>query len=256
MKPQIVRFIVPSNKDFQGYNLSQGANTFQSIHPVIHHQKSFSLQLVNGTTTSATAIAPSRVFITSTPPTFNLYDGVTAQKSNNSSINNCIHGAIPNASSSIVGIPINKSCLGEAIPTANMCLSNSASMPQPKTLCGNKNTNDSPCPEPTQRNTKRSNKKLKLEETSGKLVKRCKNWSEEETKTFIAIWSDNYPRLMSGGSRNASIYQSMADELNKILQRRSLTGSEVKAKIGNLVTEYRKKKKELGRTGGSPPTWP
>jgi hypothetical protein len=61
---------------------------------------------------------------------------------------------------------------------------------------------------------------------------------------------------MSGGSRNAAIYQSMADELNKILPCRSLTGPEVKAKIGNLVTEYRRKKKELGRTGGSPPTWP
>ncbi|CAF1039448.1 unnamed protein product, partial [Rotaria sordida] len=224
MKPQIVRFVLPSNKDFQSYNLSQGANTFQTIHPVVHHQKSFSLQLVNGTTSSATAVAPSRVFITSTPPTFNLYDEVTAQKSNNSSINNCIHGTILNPSSSVVGIPINKSCLGEVIPTTNMCLSNSASMPQPTTLCKNKKTSDSPCPEKTQRNTKQSNKRLKLEETSGKLVKRCKNWSEEETKTFIAIWSENYSRLMSSGSRNASIYQSMADELNKILQRRSLTG--------------------------------
>jgi hypothetical protein len=121
MQPQIVRFVVSSNKDFQGYNLSQGANTFQNIHPVVQHQKSFSLQLVNGITPSATAVAPSRVLITSTAPTFNLYDQVAAQKSNNSSINNRIHGAILNPSSSVLGIPINKSCLGEVIPTANIC---------------------------------------------------------------------------------------------------------------------------------------
>ena len=61
---------------------------------------------------------------------------------------------------------------------------------------------------------------------------------------------------MSGGSRNAAIYQLMADELNKILEHRYLTGPDVKAKIGNLVTGYRRKKKELGRTGASPPKWP
>ncbi|CAF2465678.1 unnamed protein product [Rotaria sp. Silwood2] len=90
------------------------------MHPVVHHQKSCSLQLVNETTPSVTAVAPSRVFIISAPPTFNLYDEVTAQKSNNSSINNRIHGAILNPSPSVVGIPINKSYLGEVIPTANM----------------------------------------------------------------------------------------------------------------------------------------
>ena len=73
---------------------------------------------------------------------------------------------------------------------------------------------------------------------------------------FIATWSQNYLRLMSGGSRNAAIYQAMADELNKTFTRRSLTGSEVKAKIGNLITEYRRKKKKLGRAGGSLSTWP
>jgi hypothetical protein len=38
-------------------------------------------------------------------------------------------------------------------------------MPQPTTLCENKKTSDSPCPEQTQRNKKRSTKKIKLEET-------------------------------------------------------------------------------------------
>ncbi|CAF3091800.1 unnamed protein product [Rotaria sp. Silwood2] len=58
--------------------------------------------------------------MTSISPTFYSYDNVTAQKSNNSSINNRIHGAILNPSSSAPGIPINKSCLDEVIPTANI----------------------------------------------------------------------------------------------------------------------------------------
>ena len=150
-------------------------------------------------------------------------------------------------------------------------MSNSVCMPQSTTLCGNRKTSDSSQTEQTQQKTKRSNKKSKLEETNilieivestkfcflgEKLGKRCKNWSEGETKMFIATWSQNYLRVMSGGSRSAAIYQAMADELNKTFTGHSRTGSEVKAKIGNLITEYRRKKKKLGRTGGSPPTWP
>lgn len=34
-----------------------------------------------------------------------------------------------------------------------------------------------------------------------------------------------------------------------------MTGSEVRAKIGNLSTEFKKRKKEQGRTGATPSTW-
>ncbi len=83
-----------------------------------------------------------------------------------------------------------------------------------------------------------------------------RNWTEDETNTFIQVWSDYYPRLTRGGSRHTAIYASMAIELDNMLKTRSLTGAEVKMKIGNLTTEYRKKKKEQGRTGASPCTWP
>jgi hypothetical protein len=48
----------------------------------------------------------------------------------------------------------------------------------------------------------------------------------------------------------------MADEFNKSFNDFSLTGADVKSKIGNLVTEYRRKKKEQGKTGASPSPWP
>ncbi|CAF2956025.1 unnamed protein product [Rotaria sp. Silwood2] len=41
-----------------------------------------------------------------------------------------------------------------------------------------------------------------------------------------------------------------------MLPSRTLTGHDVKAKIGNLVGEYRRKKKDMGKTGASPPSWP
>ncbi len=50
-----------------------------------------------------------------------------------------------------------------------------------------------------------------------KSIKRCRNWTECETITFIQVWNDHYPKLTSGGSRNSSIYHSMANQLNEML---------------------------------------
>ena len=47
----------------------------------------------------------------------------------------------------------------------------------------------------------------------------------------------------------------MALVLNQLLSPRVFTGRDVRVKIGNLVTEYRRKKTEQGRTGASPCTW-
>lgn len=85
--------------------------------------------------------------------------------------------------------------------------------------------------------------------------KRGRNWNEEDTTVFIGVWSDNYSSLMHGGSRNAPIYNSMAEELNTLLPDKCLSGADIKSKIGNLVTEYRRKRKQQGKTGGSPSTW-
>lgn len=83
-----------------------------------------------------------------------------------------------------------------------------------------------------------------------------RNWTEDETGIFIDIWSDYYEKLTSGGSRHSPIYHSMANQLNVLLKGRLLTAVDVKSKIGNLVTEYRRRKKELGTTGSSPSSWP
>jgi len=90
----------------------------------------------------------------------------------------------------------------------------------------------------------------------GKLSKRGKNWTEAETITFIELWSEYYDKLMSGGSRNTPIYNLMAEKLKEVLPNRLLSGADVRAKIGNLVTEYRRKRKEQGKTGASPCAWP
>ncbi|CAF3117110.1 unnamed protein product [Rotaria socialis] len=112
---------------------------------------------------------------------------------------------------------------------------------------------------PISQSTPSSSEKRKtkqIEEPASKTAKRCKNWSEEETNTFISVWSDYYSKLTTGGARNAPIYNTIAKQLNEMLPSRTLTGHEVKAKIGNLVGEYRRKKKEMGKTGASPPSWP
>ncbi|CAF3332314.1 unnamed protein product [Rotaria sp. Silwood2] len=255
MKPQLVRVVVSSKKDLQGSNLPQaGSGNFtQTIHPVVHPRNYFSLQLVNPNTSPTNIVTPSRIFMNSTSPTFNLHDEVLAQKSNNSPINNRVHGVVFSPSS-VVNIPINKSGLSEIAPTFNTC--NSSAVPQPTTLRENKKKVDSLCYEQPQRNKKLSNKKLKLDNTDERALKRSRNWTEQEVKTFITIWGEYYSKLMSGGSRNAPIYQAMTDDLNELLQGRSLTSTEVKSKIGNLVAEYRRRRKELGRTGGSSSTWP
>ncbi|CAF3340251.1 unnamed protein product [Rotaria sp. Silwood2] len=85
--------------------------------------------------------------------------------------------------------------------------------------------------------------------------KRSKNWSEEETSTFISVWSEYYDKLTAGGSRNMPIYNAMAQQLNSLFAPRVISGNEVKVKIFNIVSEYRKRKKEQGKSGGSPTTW-
>ncbi|CAF1404560.1 unnamed protein product [Rotaria sordida] len=96
---------------------------------------------------------------------------------------------------------------------------------------------------------------MPINDTCLKIVKR-KSWTENETITFISVWTDYYPQLISGKSRHSPVYHSMANQLNQILKDRSLTAADVKSKIGNMVTEYRRKKKELGTTGSSPSSWP
>ncbi|CAF2937791.1 unnamed protein product [Rotaria sp. Silwood2] len=47
----------------------------------------------------------------------------------------------------------------------------------------------------------------------------------------------------------------MANQLNEIFTNRNVSAADVKSKIGNLITEYRRRKKEQGTTGASPCSW-
>jgi hypothetical protein len=84
---------------------------------------------------------------------------------------------------------------------------------------------------------------------------RQRKFSEEENILFINVWTEHFHRLMKGGMRNTPIYHAIAAEFNSLVPTIAMTGTEVKAKIGNLTVEYRKRKKEQGKTGCSPSTW-
>ena len=85
-----------------------------------------------------------------------------------------------------------------------------------------------------------------LDENSSR---RGRNWSENETIAFIGVWTDHYPKLIPGGTRNTPVHNAMALALNQLLSSRVFTGRDVRIKSGNLVTGYRRKKTEQGRTG-------
>lgn len=87
------------------------------------------------------------------------------------------------------------------------------------------------------------------------LSKRNKNWKDDETIAFIGVWVEHQPKLEKPESRNTPIYNGMAEELSELLNPRCLTGHDVKTKIGNLSGEYRRRKTEQIKTGGSPCTW-
>jgi hypothetical protein len=85
--------------------------------------------------------------------------------------------------------------------------------------------------------------------------KRSKNWSEEETNVLIGVWAEHYQTLTSSTTRNTPTYDKMAQELSGLLPTRSITGFDVNMKIKNLASEYRKRKREQGKTGASPCPW-
>ncbi|CAF1313117.1 unnamed protein product, partial [Rotaria sordida] len=228
MKPQYIRVIKSLNQDFQSNIPSQATIHLRTVRPVLNQQNNIaSAQFLQGFT-GVTAATPSRIIVNSLPSTFTLTNETTAVKTNSSIVAVPIHETSVKSSSSVVCAPVKGP-------------SNNDIMPINDTFA--------------QRNQKQSSKRMKVEESGLKIVKR-KSWTENETITFISVWTDYYPQLISGKSRHSPVYHSMANQLNQILKDRSLTAADVKSKIGNMVTEYRRKKKELGTTGSSPSSWP
>ncbi|CAF1582771.1 unnamed protein product [Rotaria magnacalcarata] len=258
MKPQYVRFVMSPNNNVQFNVQPQNSHYLKlnSVHKVLHQNNVVSsLQILNGINPPATATLPTRLIINSSPKTFTLSSPITPQTINKSTAGITILEQVPN-SSSVVDIPIARSTTAESPLSAETLMSPVTTMTKSKSTAANKNTkNELVYLESTPRATKKTDKKIKHLETTPKAAKRSRNWSQGETLSFIRIWSDFQLQLNKGGQRNTSIYNQMAKELNSIFKDRQLSGADVKCKISNLTIEYRKKKKEQGKTGGSPSSW-
>ncbi|CAF2610044.1 unnamed protein product [Rotaria sp. Silwood2] len=268
MKPQYIHVIKSLNQDFQSNIPSQATIHLRTVRPILNQQNTVSsAQFLQGFT-GVTAATPTRIIVNSLPSTFTLTNETRAVKTNSSIVAVPIHETSVNSSSSVVCAPVKGPSNYDIMPTKDTFIQNNetgkskiigpinaTSNLQKTSSPSKKKRISSPHSEVAQRSQKQSSKRIKVEESSLKIAKR-KTWTENETITFISVWTDYYPQLISGKSRHSPIYHSMANQLNQILKDRSLTAADVKSKIGNMVTEYRRKKKELGTTGSSPSSWP
>ncbi|CAF0977948.1 unnamed protein product [Rotaria sordida] len=238
MDPKVVRCVVPSNNIFKLNILSQTLSQPGNVHRVLNVQTpSIPFQVLNQVQSPSVITKAARIIITS-PSTLNLSNELTQSNVDNPRLEPMNVETPQSASSSRIDVPIVRSNSIETPRTTDNHSSSIAAVLQ--------STPSS--------STKKKNKRIK--ELDSKTTKRCKNWSEKETITFIAVWSEYYLRLTTGGTRHAPIYDKMAKQLNEMSMNRCFTGHDVKKKIGNLVSEYRRKKKEQGKTGASPSPWP
>ncbi|CAF3823067.1 unnamed protein product [Rotaria sp. Silwood1] len=217
MDPKVVRCVVPSNNIFKLNISSQTLSQSGNVHRVFNCQTPFiPFQVLNQVQSSSVNTKAARIIITS-PGTLNLSNGLTQSNVDNPKLEPLSVETSPSASPSRIDVPIIRSNNIEIPHTTDNHSSSSAAVLQ--------STPSS--------STKKKNKRV------------------EEP-----VWSEYYQRLNTGGARHAPIYDQMAKQLKEMSLNRCLTGHDVKKKIGNLVGEYRRKKKEQGKTGASPSPWP
>ncbi|CAD7011440.1 unnamed protein product [Ceratitis capitata] len=82
---------------------------------------------------------------------------------------------------------------------------------------------------------------------------RRRKWNLTEEQSFLDCWEGRAQDLR-GCRKNSHIYKEMAVELTQA--GIEVTGIEVKFKMQNLISKYKKLKAEMGPSGASPPTWP
>ncbi|CAF1618439.1 unnamed protein product [Adineta ricciae] len=239
MRPQYVRIIVPSNQQIRFLApVQQG---------VLQQPRLYMPSQVR-------MIAPNASVVTSSVSSSNFENNTVLRTPLASLDANC------STSSTVVAASSNHEPPHASSTSTNTSLQNTF-VQFDSTSDKNNNSNETVLSTSIKRNrssSSQSNKTLitKSATKMSKKNKRGKNWSEEETSVFINIWSEHYDSLMTGGTRNTKIYHGMAQQLNEFLSPRVMTGTDVKAKIANLVSEYRKKRKESGKTGSSPSSWP
>ncbi|TMW51152.1 hypothetical protein DOY81_003768 [Sarcophaga bullata] len=81
--------------------------------------------------------------------------------------------------------------------------------------------------------------------------KTASKWDQSAERALLEVWSDMMPRLR-GCRKNSHILMEMASELE--MQGFNYTVEELKTKMHNMTTRYRKEKSRMG-TGGSPTDW-
>ncbi|CAF1460936.1 unnamed protein product, partial [Didymodactylos carnosus] len=80
-----------------------------------------------------------------------------------------------------------------------------------------------------------------------------KNRTDEETLCLISTWEEYYNRLMFDKTkRNNPVYLDMINSLKDLIPRRSLSVDDIKHKITNLVSEYRKNNSSRELLGPAP----
>ncbi|XP_058826272.1 uncharacterized protein LOC131686126 [Topomyia yanbarensis] len=89
-------------------------------------------------------------------------------------------------------------------------------------------------------------------ERSSKKTKKNR-WSAACIDLLVELWADKIADLR-GNRKNNHVYQEIRHELDK---RGFTVGTdEIKVRIHNLTSKYKKEKALIGPSGGSPSTWP
>ncbi|CAF3863201.1 unnamed protein product [Rotaria sordida] len=236
MIPQCVRVVFPSNKNIQVLLPSQ-QSVFQCPRPSTLEQ----IRIVNPTafvsqSTSNSSTSQSHVIPSSLPAS--LISKEQATQNTSLFVTGTSSCEMPSLLSQTTSdVAPQENTLGTN-STSDTDVSSGKTAPSSSTSMKRQHSSS------YSMNKGKVNKSLVISENDDrckKKIKRAKNLSEEETSIFISVWSEYYDSLISSGSRNMPIYNSMAQHLNQLLSPRVMSGGEVKAKIFNLVAEYRER---------------
>ncbi|XP_067617113.1 uncharacterized protein [Eurosta solidaginis] len=86
-----------------------------------------------------------------------------------------------------------------------------------------------------------------------KQYKKRNQWREGTEAVLIDIWRSKVGELR-GVRKNSHIVEQMAVELEQLGV--VYTPAEIKSKMHNLTSKYRKEKAQIGPSGGAPSSWP
>ncbi|XP_055856956.1 uncharacterized protein LOC129919884 isoform X1 [Episyrphus balteatus] len=77
-------------------------------------------------------------------------------------------------------------------------------------------------------------------------------WGTDDEEFLLELWAASEPQLR-GSRKNGHIYKEMSKEFEG--RPMSYSAEEIKMKLHNLTTKYKKEKQIIGPSGGSPSEW-